>query len=76
MRAWRDKKVKQKHIEAGDLMLLRRPRTEASAKLEPKWIGAFLVTKKTRPGPFCSANTEGRVLENSWNADNLRRFYI
>jgi hypothetical protein len=35
-RAWRDKKVKQKHIEAGDLVLLRSPRTEASGKLHPK----------------------------------------
>jgi hypothetical protein len=34
-RAWRDKKVKLKHIKAGDLVLLRCPRTEASGKLEP-----------------------------------------
>jgi hypothetical protein len=37
-RAWRDKKVKQKSIEAGDLVLLRSPCTEASSKLEPKWV--------------------------------------
>jgi hypothetical protein len=30
IRAWRDKKVKPKHIEAGDLVLLRSPHTEAS----------------------------------------------
>jgi hypothetical protein len=35
-RAWRDKKVKPKHIEAGDLVLLQSPRTKASGKLEPK----------------------------------------
>jgi hypothetical protein len=34
IRAWRDKKVKQKHIEARDLVLLRSPCTEASRKLE------------------------------------------
>jgi hypothetical protein len=32
-RAWRDKKVKPKHIEAEDLVLLRSPRMEASGKL-------------------------------------------
>jgi hypothetical protein len=42
-RAWRDKKIKQKHIEAGDLVLLRSPHTEASEKLEPKWSGPFVV---------------------------------
>jgi hypothetical protein len=45
MIAWRDKKkVKQKYIRAGDLVLLRSPRMEASKKMEPKWIRPFLVT--------------------------------
>jgi hypothetical protein len=26
--------------------------------------------RKTRPGSFCLANNEGRVLEHSWNAGN------
>jgi hypothetical protein len=34
------------------------------------------VTEKKRPGSFRLANSEGRVLEHSWNADSLRRFYI
>jgi hypothetical protein len=75
-RAWRDKKVKQKHIKARDLVLQRSLRTEASEKLEPKWSGPNVVTEKTRPGSFCLANNEGRVLEHSWNADNLHYFYI
>jgi hypothetical protein len=76
MRAWRDKKVKLKYIDAGDLVLLRSPRTEASGKLERKWTGPFIVIEKTRPGSFCLADAEGNELEHSWNADNLRRFYI
>jgi hypothetical protein len=44
--------------------------------LEPKWIGPFLVTEKTRPESFHLAETECRVLEHSWNADNLCLFYI
>jgi hypothetical protein len=39
--------------------LLRRPRTEASKKLEPKSTGPFLVIEKTRPRSFRLANTEG-----------------
>jgi hypothetical protein len=65
MRAWRDKKVKLKSIKAGHLVLLRSPRMEASGKLEPKWIGPFLVIEKTRPGLFCLAETDGRELEHS-----------
>jgi hypothetical protein len=65
--------VKQKSIEAGDLVLLRSPRMEASDKLEPKWVGSFLVTEKTRPGSFRLADTKGKALQHSWNADYLRR---
>jgi hypothetical protein len=75
-RAWRDKKVKLKDIEAGDLVLLQSQLTEASGKLEPKWTGPFVVIEKTRPGSFHLANNEGRVLEHSWNANNLHHFYI
>jgi hypothetical protein len=74
-RAWRGKKVRQKHIN-GDLVLLQSPHTEDFGKLVPKWVGHFLVTGKTRPGSFHLADTEGMVLNHSWNVDNLRRFYI
>jgi hypothetical protein len=47
-RAWRDKKVKPKHIEAGDLVLLQSLRTETLVKLEPMWIGPFVVTEKNK----------------------------
>jgi hypothetical protein len=44
MKAVREKKVKQKIIETGDLVLLRSTCTEASGKLELKWFRPFLVT--------------------------------
>jgi hypothetical protein len=68
--------VRRKHIDVGDPVLLRSPRTEASKKLEPKWKGPFVVMEKTRPGSFRLVNNEGRMLEHSWNANNLHRFFI
>jgi hypothetical protein len=70
------KKVKLKHVEVGDLVLVKSPRTEALGKLEPEWTGPFVVVEKTRLGSFHLADNEGRVLEHSWNSDNCRRFYI
>jgi hypothetical protein len=49
--------------------------SEASGKLQPKCSGPFVVIEK-KPGSFCLADNEGRVLEHSWNADNHRCFYI
>jgi hypothetical protein len=45
-KAWRDKKVKLKHIEIGDLVLLQNPCTETTGKLEPKWTRPFVVMEK------------------------------
>jgi hypothetical protein len=59
------KKVRLKHIDVGDLVLLRSPHTEASGKLEPKWKGPFVVMEKTRSGSFHLADNEGRMLEHS-----------
>jgi hypothetical protein len=75
-KAWRDKKVKLKHIEVGDSVLLWSPSNETAGKLEPKWTGPFLVMEKTRLGSFRVADNEGRVLEHSWNADNLHCFFV
>jgi hypothetical protein len=54
-----------KSIEAGDLVLLRSPRTEATGKLEPKWTEPFVVIEKIRPGSFRLADSESKVLEHS-----------
>jgi hypothetical protein len=51
-RAWRDKKVKPKHIEDGDFVLLQNLCTKALGKLESKWIGPFVVTEKQDQDPF------------------------
>jgi hypothetical protein len=75
-RAWRDKKVKLKHIEARDLVLLRSLHTEASGSWKLCDMDLFMVIEKIAPGSFHLAINEGRVLEHSWNADNLHRFYI
>jgi hypothetical protein len=75
-RVQRDKKVKEKTIEVKDLVSLQSPRIESSDKLEPKWVGPYLVTKKTRPESFLLLETVGKMLSHSWNVNNLHHFYI
>jgi hypothetical protein len=75
-RSWRDLKVKEKDLNVGNLVLLWSPHTESSGKLEPKWEGPYVIIEETRPGAFCLADPQGPKLENSWNAENLRQFYI
>jgi hypothetical protein len=46
-KAWRDKSVKTKEFDEGDLVLTWSPRTQARGKLEPKWEGTYIISKKT-----------------------------
>jgi hypothetical protein len=76
IRAWRDPKVKLKQFEVGNLVLLRSSRTENIGKFEAKWIWPYVVSERTRPGAYRLSYTQGRVLEHSWNTENLHHFYI
>jgi hypothetical protein len=75
-RSWRDLEVKIREFEFDNLVLLWSPRTESSSKLESKWVGPYMVTKKTRPGACCLVDPQGKKLEHSWNAESLRHFYV
>ena len=75
-KSWRDKKVKVKTLDVGDTVLLRSPHSENLGKLDPKWQGPCIITGKNGPGSFRLADEEGNTLPHSWNADNLRRFFM
>jgi hypothetical protein len=53
-----------------------KPTHERIQKARSKMDQTFSSDKKTRPDSFHLANTEGRELEHSLNADNLHHFYI
>jgi hypothetical protein len=76
IKAWRDKKVKERVFNIGDLVLLQSPRAESLGKLQPKWQGPYLATKESRPGSYRLSDSEGGMLPHSRHADNLRCFYI
>jgi hypothetical protein len=75
-RSWRDSKVKKRDFYVGNLVLLRSPHTESSSKLESIWEGRHVIIEKIRLGAYRLVDPQGSKLEHSWNADNLRRFYI
>jgi hypothetical protein len=75
IRTWRDLKVKLREFDVGNLVLLRSPRIKNTGKFEAKWTRPYVVTDKMRPDMHRSSDTQGRLLEHSWNAENLHCFY-
>jgi hypothetical protein len=44
-------------------------------KLTPPWEGPFIIAKVLKPGTYKLCNKEGEVYDNTWNIEQLRRFY-
>jgi hypothetical protein len=49
--------------------------TEGLHKLSSPWEGPFIVAKVTGPGSYRLQTLEGEDVNNSWNVDQLCRFY-
>jgi hypothetical protein len=73
---WRDRKVQLKNIEPGHLVLRRVANSETVTKLQLKWEGPFLVVSSSRPGSYRLKDMDGNDIPRSWNADELRRYYV
>jgi hypothetical protein len=73
---WRDKKVRLKNIKPGHLVLRRVANPDTVGKLQLKWEGPFLVVSSSRPGSYRLKDMNGNDIPRSWNADELRRYYV
>jgi hypothetical protein len=73
---WRDRKVQLKNIKPGHLVLRRVANPDTVGKLQLKWEGPFLVISSSRPGSFRLKDMDGNDIPRSWNADELRRYYV
>jgi hypothetical protein len=73
---WRDRKVQLKNIKPGHLVLQRVANPDTVGKLQLKWQGPFLVASSSRPGSYRLKDMDGSDIPRSWNADELRRYYV
>jgi hypothetical protein len=73
---WRDRKVRLKNINPGHLVLRRVANPDTVGKLQLKWEGPFLVVSSSRPGSYRLKDMDDNDIPRSWNADELRRYYV
>jgi hypothetical protein len=75
IRRYHDRNVKESSFNVGDLVLRRIQNTEGLHKLSSPWKGPFTVAKVIGPGSYRLQTLEGEDINNSWNVDQLCRFY-
>jgi hypothetical protein len=73
---WRNRKVRLKNIKPGHLVLRRVANPDTVGKLQQKWEGPFLVVSSSRPGSYRLKDMDDNDIPRSWNADELRRYYV
>ena len=76
MRRFYSCKVQPRSLAVGDLVLRKIQNQANRNKLSPKWEGPYTVVEVTRPGSVRLAMSDGSVLSNSWNIDQLRKFFV
>jgi hypothetical protein len=75
IRRYHDRNVKERSFNVGDLILRHIQNTKGLHKLSSPWEGPFTVAKVTGPGSYRLQTLEGNDVSNSWNIDQLCRFY-
>jgi hypothetical protein len=75
IRRYHDRNVKECSFNVGDLVLHRIQNTKGLHKLSSPWEGPFIVAKVTGPCSYRLQTLKGEDLNNSWNIDQLYRFY-
>jgi hypothetical protein len=73
---WRDRKLRLKNIKPGLFVLRRVANPDTVGKLQLKWEGPFLVVSSSTPGSYRLKDMDGNDIPRSWNADELRRYYV
>jgi hypothetical protein len=75
IRRYHDRNIRERSFSVGDLVLHRIHDKSGLHKLNSRWEGPFVVKQVTRPGSYRLQYPEGQDVPNSWNIQNLRKFY-
>jgi hypothetical protein len=70
-----NKSVVLRELEIGDLVLKKDIRSKDKYKFSSPWEGSFIIVDIAAPGAYVLAEVDGGMLPNTWNADQLCKYY-
>ena len=75
LRRYHERRIRERTLQVGDLVLRRVMSTKDKHKLSPPWEGPYSIAEVIRPGTYKLKDSDGNILTNSWNIEQLRRFF-
>jgi hypothetical protein len=76
LKKYNNKSVVQRELHIGDLVLKKDIHTKDKHKFSTPWEGSFIIVGVAAPGAYVLAEVDGGMLPNTWNADQLRKYYV
>ena len=72
---YHERRIRERALQVGDLVLRRVMTTKDKHKLSPPWEGPYSIAEVIRPGTYELKDSDGNILTNSWNIEQLHRFF-
>jgi hypothetical protein len=76
LKKYYNKNVVQRELNVDDLVLKKDIRTKDKHKFSTPWEGPFIIVDVAVSGAYVLAEMDGDMLPNTWNADQLRKYYV
>jgi len=75
LRRYHKRRIRERTLQVGDLLLRQVMSTKDKHKLSPPWEGPYSIAEVIQPGTYKLKDSDGNILTNSWNIEQLRRFF-
>jgi hypothetical protein len=70
-----NKSVVPRELNVGDLVLKKDICTRDKHKFSSPWEGPFIIVEEVAPRAYVLAEVNGGMLPNTWNSDQLHKYY-
>jgi hypothetical protein len=76
LKKYYNKSVVQRELNIRNLVLKKDIWTREKHKFSSPWEGLFIIVHVAAPGAYVLAEVDDAMLPNTWNTDQLRKYYM
>jgi hypothetical protein len=76
LKKYYNKSVVQHELDIGDLVLKQDTCTWDRHKFSSPWECPFIIVDVAAPGAYMLVEVDGAMLPNTWNTNQLRKYYV
>jgi hypothetical protein len=76
LKKYYNKSVVQRDLNIGDLVLKKDIRTRDKHRISSPWKRSFIIVDVAALGAYVLAKVDDAMLPNTWNIDQLRKYYV